>query len=478
MLTDDLSTARRLNDSGVSILIIAVSMVFILGMAGLAIDLASLYVARSQAQRAADAAALAGAEALVNQGCVTGTTGTGLTSTCMAFARQNAETVGNQNMIAGENPDITDSDIHFPNKTSSDPQIQVTAGRSVPTFFMKIFGITQASISAVAKAEAYNPSGSTTNIGTACLKPWLFPNCDEFNGTSAPNPDCDQSAGYNGGSVGPFVNSDGKVVRPEQYPNGALGEPYAIKPGSTGSAAAPGQFYAAYVPNADSVPSECPACAGTPTTSGSQESGALYQANIECCNTSPMYCGETLSTDSSAQATIINDVNGNMVGPTEHGVDCLINQGNNCGQDFIPSSDLNASSGGASLINNPCADPTKKQGAVGLPQLLTVPPTIMPGANNLNDPSGKNAIVPSSSNSVVVAPIYNGIITSGQSSVTITGFVQLFIRDYAQNQQGTVYAYVIGISGCGSGTTTTGTTGSSGAVTSSYGSTVPVRLIN
>jgi len=85
----------------------------------------------------------------------------------------------------------------------------------------------------------------------------------------------------------------------------------------------------------------------------------------------------------------------------------------------------------------------------------------------------------SQSASVVVAPIFNGVISSGQNTVTIAGFVQLFVRDVDHGQQGTVYAYVLGVSGSGTGgTPSTGGGGSGGTVTSSYGTNVPVRLIN
>jgi uncharacterized membrane protein len=47
---------------------VAVSLVALLGMAALAIDVVTLYVARSEMQRAADAAALAGAKAFVDSG--------------------------------------------------------------------------------------------------------------------------------------------------------------------------------------------------------------------------------------------------------------------------------------------------------------------------------------------------------------------------------------------------------------------------
>ena len=46
-------------------------MVSLLAMAALAIDVVTLYVARTEVQRAADAAALAGAKALADSGVTT-----------------------------------------------------------------------------------------------------------------------------------------------------------------------------------------------------------------------------------------------------------------------------------------------------------------------------------------------------------------------------------------------------------------------
>ena len=66
----DIESARRLrkNERGVTLLITAVGMVSVLAMAVLAMDVVSLYVAKDQAQATADAAALAGAQALANSG--------------------------------------------------------------------------------------------------------------------------------------------------------------------------------------------------------------------------------------------------------------------------------------------------------------------------------------------------------------------------------------------------------------------------
>src|SRR5271170_3564787 len=67
--TDDFR--RRRSQRGQTILLIAVSMVSLLAMAALAIDVVTLYVARTEVQRAADAAALAGAKALADSGVTT-----------------------------------------------------------------------------------------------------------------------------------------------------------------------------------------------------------------------------------------------------------------------------------------------------------------------------------------------------------------------------------------------------------------------
>ena len=54
-------TFHRAGERGITILLVAVAMIAVLAMAALAIDVVTLYVARAEAQRAADAAALAGA---------------------------------------------------------------------------------------------------------------------------------------------------------------------------------------------------------------------------------------------------------------------------------------------------------------------------------------------------------------------------------------------------------------------------------
>ena len=457
---------HRHDDRGVSILIIAVSMIFVLGMAGLGIDLASLYVGRSQAQRAADAAALAGAQALVganNGSCVNGGSGS-LSSACMAVARQAAEAVGNQNLVAGLAPAIGDADITFPSTSVNDPQIQVIASRDsshsnpMPTFFVKIFGITTANVSARAVAEAYTSNGSGPPVGARCVKPWLVPNCDPGNNsTNNPgvtvNPLC-------GSSVGSFVDvqsgglSSTLARGPVQAPSGPIGEAYTLKPGSPGGAAAPGQYYAAYIPTTSQFATQCPACASQSPGGGGSGSAAVYRSNIECCNNTPIVCG---SNSITLQSTA-----GNMVGPTQQGVDCLIHQSgsnfsSNCGQDRM---------GG---ISNPCAGP---------PPSIMSDLSITAGPNNPYLASGAN-VASQSSDSVVALPVWDGTpLQSGQNpNVNIVGFLQLFIHSEG-SPQGTVYGTVLGVTACGSGGSGSGSPGGTGPIVASGGSSIPVRLIH
>src|SRR5579863_2350394 len=59
---------HRHHEQGQTILLVAISLVSLLAMAALAIDVVTLYVAKSEIQRAADAVALAGAKAIADSG--------------------------------------------------------------------------------------------------------------------------------------------------------------------------------------------------------------------------------------------------------------------------------------------------------------------------------------------------------------------------------------------------------------------------
>jgi len=431
-----------------TLFIVAVLLVILLAVAALAIDLSRLYVARSEAQRAADAAALAAAKRFVDSGFLSGF----LTQFDVEIlARVEAKTVGAQNLVAGQAPNILDGDVAFDFSNPDNPRVTVHVERSVaranavPNFFARAIGFLESDISADATAEAYAPADGSIPVGTGCVKPWILPNCDPTH-SGPENPNCPGSAFY-------VDTTTGDVVWPGSVSTGGvIGSYITIKEGQPQAAPAPGQFYPVQIPPGDE-PALCPECAQTP--GGSEGPGAaLYRHNISCCNTNQFVCGQQVEVDEQT---------GDMVGPTRQGVTCLINQGpmncnnpENCGQDYI-------------------TDPT------------TNPFQFTGGTANPN-PALQGASI-SSSPSVVVVPIYDGYpLEPGESGalplVTIRGFVQLFIEKVGP-PQGTIKAYVLNVAGCGSegggggGGEPGGGSGdpSGGTLTGPAGSPYPIRLV-
>ena len=184
---------------GISIVMVAIGLLVLLGVSALAIDLVTLYVARNEAQRAADAAALAGAKAFVDSGF---TSGLVTQAVAQNLATAKAIIVGAQNNVGGQPAFITSSDVSFDFSNLEDPRITVTVqrvaargtpdqpGGAMPTIFAKALGFLSADVSAMATAEAYNPSGSTAGptVCAGCLKPVVLPNCDPNNAGPVPNP--------------------------------------------------------------------------------------------------------------------------------------------------------------------------------------------------------------------------------------------------------------------------------------------------
>jgi Flp pilus assembly protein TadG len=439
------ASRNRYEDRGVSILIIAVSMVFVLGMAGLGIDLASLYVGRNQAQRAADAGALAAAQYLA-QKC-TAANGS-ISANCQAVAKERAVAVTNANLIAGVTPNISTADVTFLETSANDPQVQVIAGRDtshtnpMPTFFVKIFGIYSANVSAKAVAEAFNPAGGGPPVGATCLKPWLMPNCDWSHPYDSSkqiynNPACFGSAQFLNNNP-PSVEYSTDLVNPGQYPSGVQGEPIQVKSSDPSKASGPSQFYPVFLP-AGQVASACPSCATGGGGGGSgPSSGAFYRQNIECCNTTQINCG----------SQTIQPITGNMVGPTGQGVDCLIHQKGSSGQDIMQ---VNSGTGGDLW-------------------------TITAGSAN---PYGLSGPI-STSDSVVTLPLYDGTTLCpgnscpSQVNITVVGYLQLFLNG---ETNGNVNATVMNVIPCPASGGSPGN-GNPPVIASGGSSPVPIRLIH
>ncbi len=97
----DIKKTRRecLNERGIGLFMVAASLVVLLGVGALAVDLGALYVARSEAQLAADSSALAAASKLIESGF---TSGFVTQATAENLARQEAITIGGQNTVGGD----------------------------------------------------------------------------------------------------------------------------------------------------------------------------------------------------------------------------------------------------------------------------------------------------------------------------------------------------------------------------------------
>src|ERR1700691_5795796 len=101
----------RSKERGFTMALVAISMVMIISMAALAIDIGTLYEAKAEAQRAADAAALAAAQVISTSGITTdptnGRTDGSWSAACggsTSLATLAANNVANQNLIGGNAP--------------------------------------------------------------------------------------------------------------------------------------------------------------------------------------------------------------------------------------------------------------------------------------------------------------------------------------------------------------------------------------
>lgn len=148
------------NRRGAVVVIVAVSLVAIIGMAAFAIDTGMLFSARSDAQRAADAAALAAASAY----------------SVPSLTEREAEAVARGVDYATRNAmlhtpiDADEVTIELLTNTTSALRVRATVRRpEVSTFFAGIFGKKVLPVAASAEAEV-TPTGSAD-----CLKPFALP---------------------------------------------------------------------------------------------------------------------------------------------------------------------------------------------------------------------------------------------------------------------------------------------------------------
>ena len=156
------------DESGFSLVFVGLGFMGFVAASMLAIDVGMLMTARSQAQNAADAGALAGVTSLAFDDW------DDRSATGPAVVHAIAASTGNK--VMGEAPSVLPADVEFPTDPAGEPnRVKVTVyrnterGNAVPTMIAKYFGIATANISATATAEA-SPANAMT-----CVKPFTIP---------------------------------------------------------------------------------------------------------------------------------------------------------------------------------------------------------------------------------------------------------------------------------------------------------------
>ena len=423
-------------ESGIVILMVAVVLLFVVGaMAALAIDVVSLYTARSEAQLAADGAALAGARVLANSGMTSNPTDGTLALSAEALATTVATQVATSDQVGGRNLLSGEVLVTFDVTDATNPRVTVKTGRTdLPTFFARIWGNSALVVAASATAEAYNPSGAATPplsgpitpVAPTCVKPWVLPNIDPTLGS--PNRIFDPTTGAIQNSA--LLAWDGATPPTRMWArcqNCTIGSP--IPSLWRYYAGAPADFTA---PSASSV-----ACAGS-------AGFTAYQLSVAGCVQTPIACNSTVSIDMSDYA--------NRDEETTDSVNCLThstavaNNGDSIDTVSLPSPPFQFLAG--------ADNPVVQAGAVA---------------------AGTDILV---SNSLVTVPVYDstGAAPTGTNPVTIIGFVQLFLNPDGLGVPNIgpdtdhIRTRIINLAGCG-----TGATGQ--PILGNGASAVPVRLV-
>jgi Flp pilus assembly protein TadG len=428
------------SERGIVIMLVAVVLLFVVGaMAALAIDVVTFYTARSEAQMAADGAALAGARVLANSGLTSSAAGPAAAkdlATTIATQVAIRNEVGGRTLNPGTEVTVTfnDTDPTF----NTNPRVTVQTTRTdIPTFFARIWGKAQVTVQASATAEAYNPSGvnaldlegedTVIPVAPTCVKPWLLPNISPTPGI--------------GSTLQIFDPSTGAIVDPLLlgWKTPTTGPPPRLRlmagcTNCTGTppllAPSPWRYYpggptAFPAPSAASV-----ACTGS-------TGFTPYQLSVAGCVQTPIVCNSSVSIDTSNYPS--RDTQ------TGSAVNCLTHSTANEGDSIDLAS----------------VPPLPFQFLAGADN-----PVVQAGAIS----EGTDILV---SDSLVTVPVYNSNTSAPVGPVTIIGFVQLFLNwnGQATPVSGRIKTTVINLAGCG--------TGASGQpILGNGASPVPVRLVS
>src|SRR5438105_14753405 len=131
---------KQSQERGQTIALVALTIVTLLAMAALAIDVVTLYVAKGEVQRAADAAALVATKAFVDSGVTSDPANTSLQTLAENMANAGITAILPQNKVAGVAPALANAPTSDSPLNLGNPQVTETlAGPGWPTFFPRIW---------------------------------------------------------------------------------------------------------------------------------------------------------------------------------------------------------------------------------------------------------------------------------------------------------------------------------------------------
>ena len=302
-------SAQRSN-RGAILINVALGLTVFIGMCAFVVDYGVMWVGRGQAQNAADAGALAGAVAMAfdNNGW-TDRTPTGP-------ARASALRLAQLHSIWGEAPNVdVNTDVFFtdspaamcpPDPNGLTPCIRVDVyrnqarGNPLPALFGLAVGLVDQGVRATATARVAVADASD------CLKPWIIPDkWAEYYPVEAPwTSNSTFETGEQQGQTWTPFNPPDVYTPPSSNGTGTgftvandLGTMVTLKAGGPQTSISPGVYFPVRLP----------------TYTGGSTGGSDYEANIADCNGVAIPIGSFLESE-----------NGNMVGPTTHGVEALI----------------------------------------------------------------------------------------------------------------------------------------------------------
>jgi Flp pilus assembly protein TadG len=276
-----------------------IGILALMGFSAFSVDYGVLWVGRGQAQNAADAAALAGAQTLAWGD-----------PDDLVRARAVAVSTAQANMVWGEAPDITTGDVTIdacPADTPGPVGTCVTAnvyrdqsrGNPLPTYFARLVGVANQGVRATATAKIL--PGNTSR----CMRPWAIPNkwLDFRDGDGGLWDWDDVYERYyeNGNNRGQLLPTPPELDAPDPdgFDNAIAGTQVRLKVGSPHDSITAGFFFPIDIPKID----------------GPSTGGQRYEENIATCNAENgmIAIGGTVTTEP-----------GNMIGPTKQGVERLV----------------------------------------------------------------------------------------------------------------------------------------------------------